>query len=207
MIQAEKQLKYTSAFFSNNLNKQEYLTDEDLDLKPNTVEQARLEYSPLGKFFNKGLKEEDNREGLLKRIKNIEDKNEEQSKEIEDEKKFQTKIISKSKIKPPLLESIYSQEVKDRRINGYKTKKISKTLKDMEGSKIDYSKLVHRSGDFDITRFGPLSSFYFKLINGSIDINVSKLKLKEFKNELSSLKKESKETVIQNKQKRSLRKS
>ena len=71
MIQAEKQLKYTSAFFSNNLNKQEYLTDEDLDLKPNTVEQARLEYSPLGKFFNKGLKEEDNKEGLLKMKKSF----------------------------------------------------------------------------------------------------------------------------------------
>ena len=99
------------------------MTDEDLALKPNTVEQARLEYSPLGKFFNKGLKEEDKKEGLLKRIKSIEDKNEEQSKEIEDEKKVQTKIISKSRIKPPLLESIYSQEVKDRRINGYKAKK------------------------------------------------------------------------------------
>ena len=70
-----------------------------------------------------------------------------------------------------------------------KQKKICKTLEDMEGSEIDYSKLVHRSGDFDFTRFGPLSSFYFKLINGSIDINVSKLKLKEFKNELDSLKK------------------
>ena len=35
------------------------------------------EYSLLGKIFNKGLKEEDKKEGLLKRLKNIEDKNEE----------------------------------------------------------------------------------------------------------------------------------
>ena len=40
--------------------------------------QAEFEYSPLGKIFNKGLKEEDKKEGLLKRLKNIEDKNEEQ---------------------------------------------------------------------------------------------------------------------------------
>ena len=55
---------------------------EDLDLNPSTVEQVRFEYSPLGKIFNKGLKEESKKEGLLKRLKNIEDKNEEQLKAI-----------------------------------------------------------------------------------------------------------------------------
>ena len=66
-----------SAFSSNNLDKYEYLTGEDLDLKPSTVEQAKFEYSPLGKIFNKGLSEEDRKEGLLKRLENIKDKNEE----------------------------------------------------------------------------------------------------------------------------------
>ena len=37
---------------SNNLDKYEYLTDEGLDLKPNTVEQARFQYFPLSKFFH-----------------------------------------------------------------------------------------------------------------------------------------------------------
>ena len=60
-----------SAFSFNNLDKYEYLTGEDLDLKPSTVEQARFEYSPLGKVFNRGLKEEDKKEGLLKILKNI----------------------------------------------------------------------------------------------------------------------------------------
>ena len=45
-------------------------------LKPSTGEQAKCEYSPLGKIFNKGLSEEDKKEGLLKKLKNIEDKNE-----------------------------------------------------------------------------------------------------------------------------------
>ena len=66
-----------SALSSNNLDKYEYLTGEDLGLKPSTVEQAKFEYSPLGKIFNKGLDKDDQKEGLFKRLKNIEDKNEE----------------------------------------------------------------------------------------------------------------------------------
>ena len=61
---------------SNNLDKYEYLTGEDLGLKPNTVEQAKFEYSPLGKVFTNGLHKDAQKEGLLKRLKNIEDKNE-----------------------------------------------------------------------------------------------------------------------------------
>ena len=56
------------------------MTDEDLDLKPSTVEQARFEYSPLGRIFKKELKEEDKIERVLKRLRNIENKSEEQLK-------------------------------------------------------------------------------------------------------------------------------
>ena len=61
-----------SAQSSKNLDKVAYLTSEDLGLKPNTIEQARFEYSPLGKIFNKGLDKDDQKEGLFKRLKNIE---------------------------------------------------------------------------------------------------------------------------------------
>ena len=54
------------------------MTGEDLHLKPSTVEEVRFAYSPLGKIFNRGLKEEDKKERLLKRLKNIEDKSEDQ---------------------------------------------------------------------------------------------------------------------------------
>ena len=40
-----------SALSSNNLDKYEYLTGEDLSLKPSTIEQTKSEYSPLGKVF------------------------------------------------------------------------------------------------------------------------------------------------------------
>ena len=36
----------------------------------------------MGKIFNKGLDKDDQKEGLFKRLKNIEDKNEEQLKAI-----------------------------------------------------------------------------------------------------------------------------
>ena len=55
-----------SAFFSNNLDKYECSTGEDLGLKPNTIEQAKFEYSPLGKNFNKGLSEDDKKKDCLK---------------------------------------------------------------------------------------------------------------------------------------------
>ena len=51
-----------SAYSSNNLDKYECLTGEDLDYMPDAVEEARFECSPLGKIFNKGLKEEDKKE-------------------------------------------------------------------------------------------------------------------------------------------------
>ena len=61
-----------SALSSNNLDKCEYLTGEDLGLKPSSTEQAKFEYFPLGKIFNKGLDKDDQKEGLFKRLKNIE---------------------------------------------------------------------------------------------------------------------------------------
>ena len=63
------------------------MTGEDLNYKPNTVEQEKYDFSPLSKFFNKRLKEEDKKEGLLKRLQNIEDKSEEWLKAIKSKNK------------------------------------------------------------------------------------------------------------------------
>ena len=83
-----------SALSSNNLGKYELLTGEDLNLKPSTVEQARFGYSPLGKIFNKGLnKYEHKKEGILKRLKSIEDKNE-KLLEIKDKTKENIKEVT-----------------------------------------------------------------------------------------------------------------
>ena len=68
----------TSAFSSNKMEKYEYLTGEDLGLKPSTIEQTKFEYSLLGKILNKGLDKNDQKEGLFKRLENIKEKNQEQ---------------------------------------------------------------------------------------------------------------------------------
>ena len=60
------------ALSSGELEKYEYLTGQDLGYKPNVVQKAKFEYSPLGQVFNKGLDTSDKKEGLLKRLKNIE---------------------------------------------------------------------------------------------------------------------------------------
>ena len=59
------------------VDKYGYLSGKDLSLKPSTIKQAKFEYSPLGKVFTKGLNKDDRKDGLFKRLKNIDDKNEE----------------------------------------------------------------------------------------------------------------------------------
>ena len=55
------------------MNKYEYVTGEDLGYKLSVIEQAKFEYSPLGKVFTKGLDDKDEeKEGLLRKLKNIE---------------------------------------------------------------------------------------------------------------------------------------
>ena len=64
-----------SASSSGDLPKYEYLTKKDLKYKPDAFEQAKFEYSPLDKVFTDGLDKSDKNERLLERLKNIEDRN------------------------------------------------------------------------------------------------------------------------------------
>ena len=73
-----------SAYSSGDLPKYEYLTKKDVNYKPNAFEQAKFVYSPLGKVFNDGLNKTDKKEGLLKRLKNVEDKSNNQLLELRD---------------------------------------------------------------------------------------------------------------------------
>ena len=69
-----------STLSSTELHRYEYLTSKYLGYKPGVFEQAKFEYSPLRKVFNKRLEKEDKKEGLLKRLKNIEDTTKDQIK-------------------------------------------------------------------------------------------------------------------------------
>ena len=69
-----------STLSSGELEKYEYLTVQVIRYKPGVVEEAKFEHSLLGKVFNRGLEKEDKKEGLLKRLKNIEGNNKKHAK-------------------------------------------------------------------------------------------------------------------------------
>ena len=52
--------------------------------KPDVVQKAKFEYSPLGQVFIKGLDASEKQKGLLKRLNNIEDKIDNQLKGSKD---------------------------------------------------------------------------------------------------------------------------
>ena len=62
------------ALSSGELRKYEYFTGQDLGYKPSVIEQTKFDYSLLGKVFTKGLDKDEDKKGLFKRLKNIEDK-------------------------------------------------------------------------------------------------------------------------------------
>ena len=65
-----------SAFSSGDLNKYEFLKRIDLNYKPNALDKARFEFSPLGKTFSTGLDKTAQgyqEEGVIKLLKDIRD--------------------------------------------------------------------------------------------------------------------------------------
>ena len=57
------------------------------DIKPGRVEQAKFKFSPLGKNFNKRLDGKETKEGLLKKLKDVEGKNKKQLEAVKDQGK------------------------------------------------------------------------------------------------------------------------
>ena len=82
------------------------MTGDDLGYKPDAVQKTKFEYSPLGQVFSKGLEAEEKQEGLLKRLKNVEDKTD---KQVEENKDIQLGVQS---IGYPVKEEL-SQEAKN----------------------------------------------------------------------------------------------
>ena len=121
-----------SAYSSGDLPKYEYLTKKDLKYKPDAFEQAKFEYSPLGKVFTDGLDKSDKNEGLLKRLKNIEDKSNNQLLTI--------KNMSRSAIKGENNENV-SDEYKT--IQDFKQELIDKNILHLNGVK-NFYKIINK---------------------------------------------------------------
>ena len=113
-----------SAYSSGDLPKYEYLTKKDLGYKPDTFDQAKFEYSPLGKVFTDGLDKSDKNEGLLKRLKNIEDKSNNQ-------------LLTIKNISRPAIKGKNNGNVSDeyKTIQDFKQELIDKNILELSGVK------------------------------------------------------------------------
>ena len=155
---------------SKNFDKYELLVGEDLGLKPNTIEQTKFEYTPLGKIFNKRLSEDDKKEGLLKRLKNIEDEN-----------KVKNKVENKNiKEVTDFVDQPLSFEAKEL-INEIKT--IQKN--------VDYRKLKIKGSnnvDYDFSDYRTYNELFRDLYYRNITIDEAKSKQGEFNAVLHLLK-------------------
>ena len=109
-----------SASSSGDLPKYEYLTKKDLGYKPDAFEQTKFEYSPLGKIFTDGLYKSVRNEGLLKRLKNIEDKSNNQ-------------LLTIKNISKPAIKGYVSDEYEA--IQNYKQELIDKNILHLDGVK------------------------------------------------------------------------
>ena len=89
----DKKTAEISALSSGDLGKYEYLTGQNLGYRPDVVQKAKFEYSPLGQGFNKGSDKSDKKEGLLMRLKNTEGKNEQQLEGIRNQGERQLEQI------------------------------------------------------------------------------------------------------------------
>ena len=160
-----------TASSSNNLDKYEYLTGEDLDYKPSAVEQARFEYFPLGKIFNKGLKK-DKKEGILKRLKNIENENEEMLKAI----KYKTENIKEV---IDFVEETLSLQAKG----------LIEEIKIIQKD-VDYIKLKTTGGNniaYDFSDYKTFKELFRDLYYKNMSINEAERKKNEFDRALRAL--------------------
>ena len=146
---------------SNNLDKYEYLTGEDMGLKRSIIEQAKFEYSPLGKIFNKGLNENEEKEGFFKRLKNIENKikdenkkesepikNEEQLEALKDESTKVDKKPKKSVLLKDKLDNIFKNFGSN--FNSTGRRFLIKLPKDEK--KIDYNNLLFKLNEESVVK-------------------------------------------------------
>ena len=121
-----------SAYSSGDLPKYEYLTNKDLGYKPDAFEQAKFEYSLLGKVFTDGLDKFDRKEGLLKRLKNIEDRSNNQ-------------LLTIKNIPRPAIKGENNGNVSDenKTIQDFKQELIDKNILHLDGVK-NFVNIIHK---------------------------------------------------------------
>ena len=111
-----------SAFSSGDLNKYEFLTRKDLKYKPNALDKARFQFSPLGQTFSIGLEKTAQgyqEEGVIKLLKDIRDslrggvrqlRPDDNDNDNDNDDNDDNKISERQEFFSPLLEEIYNKK-------------------------------------------------------------------------------------------------
>ena len=131
------------------------MTGEDFRYRPGVVEKAQFEYSPSGEVFNKRFDKDDKKEGLLKRLRNIENKCEKQLELIKNKEQKQLGIKSMINI----FDEHLSQKIKN----------MLNQLNNQEKG-INYKRLNFKRDknlEFDFRGYRSLKEFLRKFITGS----------------------------------------
>ena len=137
-----------------------------LGYKPDPLQKAKFEYSPLGELFPKGLDKNERQQGLLKRLKNIEDKTDNQLVAIRDQGDRQIQAIKDQIDKQSVLKSI-DYSTKDELPEDVVTVFDDLVKKDKT---INYKKLNKELGsnDHDFTMFSTMGELLRQLYYGNI---------------------------------------
>ena len=171
-----------SALSSNNLGKYEYLSFEDLGLKPNAIEQAKFEYSPLGKVFTQRFDKNDQKERLFRRLKNIEGKNKEQLNVLKDQLEKQPII---SKVKNPNFNNVSFRNLLDA-----KSMEVFNEIRDQDEI-IYYSRLnfitSSKKYTFKFGDFMSLGKLAKNIYNGNVSLDVAKQEQRKMENVLERI--------------------
>ena len=156
------------ALSSGKLDKYEYLRGENLGYRPDPVQEANFEYSPLGKVFNKGLDANEKQEGLLKRLKDIEDKTGNQLNLIRDQDGRQLDLTGK--INAEKTGSIKFENGKSEKLREL-IKKIKKETKENKGKKF-----VHTTYDktYNFSKYTDLKLFGNEIYEGELSLDEAK---------------------------------
>ena len=145
-----------SALSSGKFKKYEYLTG-DVGYRPDPVQKAKFEYSPLGHAFNKGLDSNERQEGLLKRLKNIEDKTDNQFRAIEGRKNDQLDLVKNEKTKQS--DPVGGTKFAYKKLNKLADNIIKKT-KEYEHEDLEY--FVPKGDKYSVNAYKDLESFVKK---------------------------------------------
>ena len=181
------------------------MVGKHFEYRPDPVQKAKFEYSPLSQVFKKGLTTDEKSEGLLKRLKNIEDKTDNQLIAIENNIGNQPTIKDGINNQPLSIKDRKMSDTKKfkfRDVNGNEIKELNYLIdyidsnieKYIKGKKFSVQTKSAKDGkNYNFGDYTDLWSLVKKIFEGKLSIkearkqqNTMEKKITELNNRLNS---------------------